>query len=389
MRSLSPLAAGLLMLGAMLLMACSPKPPPHVATALVMARPVHPASGVSSGQLLRYPIEASPRYQNALSFRVAGHLVERNVRLGDQVRTGQVLARLDAADAQHQAASARAMLDAAEHRLVFARQQLERDTAQAAQSLISESALEQTQDSYSAAVAERERLVDQYAIARNTLAYHTLLADHAGVITSEDADTGQYVSAGQAVFGVAWSGDIDAQLDAAAGDLARIAVGQSAVVTFGALPGRRLEARVREIAPAADARSRSYRVKLTLIGTAADVRLGMTGDAVLRPLDQHDSGVISAPVFEVPATAVFHDGDQPAVWVVRGVDSTLELRPVSVRAYTGGSALIATGLSDGDQVVQAGVHTVYAGQHVKPVPPLFADEADGRDSGDAGAGGPR
>src|SRR6202035_2090228 len=119
--------------------------------------------------------------------------------------------------------------------------------------------------------------------ARNTLQYNALIADHDGVITSENADTGQVVSAGQAVYGLAWTGDTDVILDAAAGDLGRIAVGPAAGVTFPALPGRRFEARVREVAPAADPQSRTYRVKLTLTEQpgADAVRLGMTGDAVL------------------------------------------------------------------------------------------------------------
>ena len=85
--------------------------------------------------------------------------------------------------------------------------------------------------------------------------------------------------------------------------------------------------------------------------------------------------------------AVFHDGNTPAVWVVRGRDSTLELRPVSVRGYTAGSALIAAGLKDGDQVIQAGVHTVFVGQRVKPVRPLV--DEDEHDSNAGAGGGPR
>ena len=145
----------------------------------------------------------------------------------------------------------------------FREQQLDRDQAQAAQNLIATNQLEQTQDAYAAALGGREQAAAQLALARNTLHYNTLVADHDGVITSENADTGQVVSAGQAVYGLAWSGDTDVILDAAAERSWRIAVGQAADVTFPALPGRRFEARVREIAPAADPQSRTYRVKLS------------------------------------------------------------------------------------------------------------------------------
>jgi RND family efflux transporter MFP subunit len=376
------------LLAVTVLVGCHGKPPAEAPPAAVVALPVHAYSGADGGQSLRYPIEAAARYANSMSFRVAGMIVARTVRLGDPVRRGIVVARLDAADAEKQASAARAALDAAEHRLTFARQTLDRDNAQFAQHLIAESALEQSQDTYSAARSARDQTADQWVVARNALQYHALIADHDGVITSENADTGQYVTAGQAVYGLAWTGDIDVNLDAAAGDLGRIAIGQPADVTFSALPGRHFAARVREVAPAADPQSRTYRVKLTLAGgQGADaVRLGMTGDAVLSPAssgehqtaDAARAAAAAAPIFKVPATAIFHQGSAPAVWVIRAGDSTLELRPVIVRAYTDRAAVVTRGLAEGDNLVLAGVHTVFAGQHVRAVKPLFAD--DGADA---------
>jgi multidrug efflux system membrane fusion protein len=353
--------------------ACHRQVPTEAAPAIVVASPVHAYRGAGADESIRYPVEAAARYSNAMSFRVAGKLIERNVRLGDSVRRGQVIARLDALDAQKQASSAQAALEAAEHRLSFAKQQLDRDQAQFAQNLIAANQLEQTQDTYAAALAGRDQSAAQLVVARNTLQYNTLAADHDGVITSEDADTGQVVSAGQAVYGLAWTGDTDAYLDAAAGDLGRMAIGQPASVTFAALPGRRFEARVREVAPAADPQSRTYRVKLTLTEPGAAVRFGMTGDATLSTA----AAAGDAPAFKVPATAIFHRGGDPAVWVIRSNDSTLELRPVAVASYRERTATVTGGLSDGDAVVLAGVHTVYAGQHVKQVGPLF--DGDGNE----------
>jgi multidrug efflux pump subunit AcrA (membrane-fusion protein) len=82
-------------------------------------------------------------------------------------------------------------------------------------------------------------------------------------------------------------------------------------------------------------------------------------------------------VFKIPATAIFHQGSAPAVWVIRPGDSTLELRPVTVRTYTERTAVVTSGLAEGDSLVLAGVHTVFAGQHVRAVKPLFADDGAG------------
>jgi hypothetical protein len=50
---------------------------------------------------------------------------------------------------------------------------------------------------------------------------------------------------------------------------------------------------------------------------------------------------------------------------------------VTVGSYGERSTLVTAGLRDGDTVVLAGVHTIYAGQHVKPVKPLFDGEGEG------------
>src|ERR1700723_3230191 len=91
-----------------------------------------------------------------------------------------------------------------------------------------------------------------------TLRYNALIAEHNGVITSENADTGQVLSAGQSVYGLAWSDEIDVILDAAPSDLLLLPLGQAAGITFLGLPERRFAARVREISPAADPQSRTY-----------------------------------------------------------------------------------------------------------------------------------
>jgi len=362
-----------------LLAACHGAPPPAAPPAVVVALPVHSDAGNGSTSV-RHPVEVTARYSNPVSFRVPGKLIERRVRLGDAVKQGQVLARLDPLDAQKQEAAARAALAATEHRLTFARQQLERDQAQSQQNLIAANQLEQTQDAFSTALAGRDQAAAQWVVARNSLQYNTLTADHDGVITSENADTGQVVAAGQPVYGLAWSGETDVILDAAESELGKISVGQAATVTFPALPQQQFAARVREISPAADPQSRTYRVKLTMTQAAPAVRLGMTGDATLAAAA--DPAEPDPPSYTVPATALFHQDNSPAVWVIDGKSSTLQLRPVKVGRYSDRSTLITAGLNEGDVVVLAGVHTVFAGQAVRPVRPLF----DSQDNIDGAAG---
>ncbi|SAK61657.1 efflux RND transporter periplasmic adaptor subunit [Caballeronia ptereochthonis] len=339
--------------------AAAPAPRPVVA---VEAR----ADGLANTSTL--PGQIQSRYSTPLSFRINGKILERRVRLGDSVKAGQVVARLDPADAEKNSASARAQLDAAEHQLVYAKQQLDRDRAQAAENLIAPAQLEQTQNAYAAALAQRNQAQQQAGLAGDQLRYATLTADHAGVITAEQADTGQNVTAGQAVYTLAWSGDTDVICDVPEAALAAFAVGKEASVKLAALPAQTFRARVRERSPAADTQSRTWRAKLTLEAPTPDVRLGMTADVTFSPAN------VAKGAFTVPSTALFHDNGHPAVWIVKKPGDALELRRVEVARYGERTVTIASGIEAGERIVWQGVHTVTAGEKVRVVAPLHPED---------------
>jgi multidrug efflux system membrane fusion protein len=349
-----------------LLPGCSRHAAPAEAARPVIALPVETVDGALAAQ---FPGEVHSRFEMPLSFRVAGQLLARSARLGDNVKKGQALAKLDDADALKVQAQAAAALDAAEHRLTFATQQRDRDEAQAAQNLISQLQLDQTRDAYASALAGRDQARQQLALAQAQLRYNTLLADNDGTITSEQAEVGQVLAAGQPVFGFAWSGERDVFFSVPEGQLAGVSVGQPASVSLVALPGKSYSGRVRDISPAADPQARTYRVKLALDAAGQQLPLGMTAQVSLSAKAQ------SGPLVRIAATALFHDKEQPAVWVVRPADSTLELRRVTVERYGERDVLVSAGLAAGERVVMQGVHAVAAGEKVEPVAPPHPEDA--------------
>ena len=350
----------------MLLAGCSRKAAEAETATPVIALPVQAADGAVAG---RFPGDVHARYEMPLSFRIDGQFTARYANPGDVVKKGQALAQLDPSDANNQLAAAKAALEAAEHRLLFATQQRDRDEAQFKQNLISQLQLQQTQDAYASALAARDQARQQYELAQNQSRYTTLVADHDGTITSRQADVGQVLAKGQSVFGFAWSGEREVYLDVPESRIDGIAIGQQARITLPALPGHIFAAHVREIAPAADAQSRTYLVKLTIDQPSDALQLGMTADASLQAIKP------SAPAIDIPATALFHQGEHPAVWVVRPADSTLELRPVTVMRYGERDVLIADGLKAGERVLMQGVHTVSAGEKVAPIAPPHPEDA--------------
>jgi multidrug efflux system membrane fusion protein len=146
-------------------------------------------------------------------------------------------------------------------------------------------------------------------------------------------------------------------------------VGQTASVSLLAMPGQSYSGRVRDISPAADPQARTYRVKLALDAAGQQLPLGMTAQVSLAAKAQGRAEV------RIPATALFHDKEQPAVWVVKPSDSTLELRPVTVQRYGEREVLVSAGLTAGERVVMQGVHAVAAGEKVAPVAPPHPEDA--------------
>lgn len=346
--------------------ACGRKEAPPPAPRPVVAMPAKADERLPAWTL---PGEVQARYSTPLSFRVGGKITERLVRLGDTVTPGQVVAKLDPADATKNAAAAKAQLSAAQHQLDYARQQLDRDRAQARENLIAANQLEQTRNAYASALAQRDQAAQEAALSADQLKYTTLHADHAGLITAEQADTGQNVAAGTPVYQLAWSGDIDAICDVPESVLAGLSVGQRASVTLGPLRGKTFTAVLREIAPAADPQSRTYRVKLTLESPSPDVRLGMTAN-----ISFDNRSAADVQTYTLPATALFHDAKDPAVWVVKPEANTLELRRVQILRYDARTVTLSGGVKAGERVVWQGVHTVSAGEKVRPVAPLHPED---------------
>jgi multidrug efflux system membrane fusion protein len=359
------------LLAVVTLTACGKKEAPPIALRPVVAVAAQADTNTVQSSL---PGTIESRYSTPLSFRVNGKIIERRVRLGDRVKAGEIVARLDPADNTKSAASTAAQLSAAQHQLTYAEQQVTRDRAQAQEQLISRAQLEQTENAYAAALAQRNQAQAQAALSADQLKYTTLVADKAGVITAEQADTGQNVSAGQAVYNLAWSGEIDVVSDVPETTLGSLAVGQEATVTLAALSGKQFAARVREVSPAADAQSRTYRVRLTLEAPTPEVRLGMTADvAFAQAVASGNGSTQPAQSFTVPSTALFHAGKLPALWIVKA-DNVLELRLVEVSRYGERTVTVSHGLAPGDRVVWQGVHTVSAGEKVRVVAPLHPED---------------
>ncbi|HEY4560850.1 MAG TPA: efflux RND transporter periplasmic adaptor subunit [Lysobacter sp.] len=343
--------AGVLLTAA--LAACGEAPAP-----VESPRPVLVTHATSAGATrTAFAGEIRAREEAALSFRIGGNLVERRVDVGDRVRRGDLLAVLDPGDVQAQARAAQARLTAAEAQLKRARAEQARLATLGRDQLVSRSSVEAQNAAAAAAQGEAEAARESLAVARNQAAYSQLRAPRNGVIAARQAEAGQVVAAGQPVFSLAADGEREVAFAVPEGAATQVRPGQSVQVELWSNPDRRIAARVREVAPAADPVTRTFAVRAVLdadapLGASARVHLQPDGDAALA----------------VPLGAVQRGADgQAAVFVVDPKTGVARLRPVATGAFGTDSVPVLRGIAASDWIVAAGGHLLRDGQKVAPV----------------------
>ena len=293
----------------------------------------------------RYSGEVRARHESMLGFRVGGKMTERLVDAGARVKAGQPLARLDSADARLSATQAEA--NAALATADFKRAQDLR-----ARNFVSEAALDARASAARAAEAQAQ-------LTRNQAGYTTLNADAAGVVAAVLAEPGQVLAAGQGVVRVARDGEREVAIALPETALASIKAGSAASVKLWA-DGQTYPGRVREIAPSADPATRTFAARISIVGAAADLPLGMSATVGFAKNGE--------ALFLVPLAAIFQQDGKPAVWVI-GKDRTVELRAIEVDRYGDSGALVRSGLNEGETIVAAGAFKLTVGETVRVAAP--------------------
>jgi membrane fusion protein, multidrug efflux system len=298
---------------------------------------------------LTYSGTIQPRVLADLGFRVAGKVIDRPVNVGDFVKAGQVIAKLDPTDLSltHQAdeqAVAAARASAVNTRAEFER--YGKMGQKSAAFLPSE--FDKRQAAMLSAEAKLAQAERQLALARDQLSYTTLRADADGLITALPAQVGQVMTAGQTVASIAYAAETEVLVDVPENRLGEVRAAKDITVTLWSSPGEMLRGRLREIGALADPASRTFAVRITLLDRPHNLALGMT--AAVR--FTHPAG---APVAVLPATAIADQGGHTAVWVLDPRRERAALRPVQVAAYRAdGTVAVVSGLASGDKVVTAG-----------------------------------
>jgi RND family efflux transporter MFP subunit len=296
------------------------------------------------------------RVQSNLGFRVPGKIVERLVDIGQQVRQGQALMRIDETDLQLALTAKRNTVTAARAVLIQAQADEKRYAALVKNGLAATpQRYEQAKAALDTATAQLAAAEADAEVAENAANYTTLLADSDGTVVNTLGDSGQVVAAGQTVVQLAQAGPREAVVWLP--ETFRPEIGSEAqanVYGGGSLSGK---AKLRQISDSADPQTRTYEARYVLDGDAASAPLGST--VTIRILDADRQSEVAVPV-----GAILDDGNRTGVWVVNGTTSTVKFTPVKVQQI-GEETAFVTGIGTGEQVVALGAHLLTDGAAVR------------------------
>lgn len=274
------------------------------------------------------PLEA--RAESQVVAKTSGVALQVMAEVGQQVRAGQVLVRLDSARAALQAAQSEAQLRKLEASYNRSRQLF-------SQQLLSANDIDQLKFDL-----ENARAVNR--MAHLELSYANVVAPISGVIAERMIKAGNFVQLNSAVFRIVDTSRLEATLNVPERELATLKSGLPVQLMVDALPGRPFQGRVDRVAPVVDAGSGTFRVVCAFEGGGL-LQPGMFGRIKI-DYDQRADALV------IPRTALLDDESEPAVFAVRGGKAARV--PVKLGYFDGQWVEVRSGLKAGDRIVTAG-----------------------------------
>ena len=311
--------------------------------------------------------DVRPRYESQLGFRVGGKIIERKVDVGATVKRGTVLMRLDPQDIRLAETQARATLRAADTERELAAADYQRHVNLRSQNFVSQAVLDAKQSTLKAAQANVDAARAGLRGQSNQADYTTLVADVDGVVTAIDAEVGQVVQAGTPVVRVARTAEKEVVIGIPENKVDGLRQSADVTVRLWADAEQTIPGKIREIAPMADAATRTYTVKVAL-PARADARLGMSATVELA------TGAATTGGLRVPLTALVNNKGASSVWVVE--NGAVRLVPVQVAGQVDNDVLVSGAVRAGQNVVTAGVNLLKPGQKVRILTADIARRAD-------------
>lgn len=315
----------------------------------------------------RLPLSGTltPLVQATVKSRVSGDVLDVQVREGQAVEKGQVLARIDIRNLGAQFEAQRAALDKARADLALAKVNRDSNAKMLEQKFISQNAFDSAQSAYDAAAASVKVAEAQARVAQISVDDAVVRAPIRGIVSQRMVQPGEKVSPDSPLLAIVDLSRLELEAPAPASEIPAVKIGQIAQVRVGGYGDRAFEARVERINPATDAGTRSIKLYLSVDNADSALRGGMFAQGEL-VLDQ------SAPSPTVPSAAIRSDA---GVTYVLAIDNgKLVRRAVTLGLKTDDASFVEVreGLAVGTSVLAAKIDALQDGAAVTLAKPSAA-----------------
>jgi len=251
---------------------------------------------------------------------------------------------------------ARRNLEVAESQVASARLQVSTNRPNGSDSALAQAALAQARANLQLAQVKLEQ--------------DRVLAPADGTLIARSVEVGDIVQPGKELMQLAASGETQLVVQIDEKNLARLAVGQKALVSADAFPAQRFTAELAYINPGIDATRGSVEVKLRVVDGPAYLRQDMTVSVDIEVARR-------ARALVIPSDAV-RDVAGPAPWVLAVRDGRTVRQPIGLGLVGDGRVEVLSGLAEGDAVVPAANTGIAAGQRVRPSAPASGASMPGK-----------
>ncbi len=322
---------------------------------------VRVVSGAAESWQARVELDGTLQAQHdaSLGFKVSGRLSQVNVEVGDRVRAGTVLGRLDELEARAQASVATAQARAASASLALAVDNEERTLPLVKNGSVPAASGVQASQQRELAQAQLESAQAQAALAKAGLSNHVSLAPFSGTITQAPTGIGAVVGPGQTLFRLVDTSTLKLNTTVIEEDANLLAPGSEVRVSSaqGELTGRvtavlaTLDPATRRVPIVAEFDNAGKKGSDSPLRAGAFVRAWVASDRAV-------------PVLRLPH-AILRPGSQDEVFAVDPTNQRLQSRRISFSTAPTGELLVRSGLSAADQVVLDPIIETKAGDEVR------------------------
>jgi RND family efflux transporter MFP subunit len=320
--------------------------------------------------------------------KTSGRLESVNVKLGDRVSKGQLLAKLEDSEIREQAIQADASFEVSkatvrqqEANLKFADTSLARSKNLFTRNLVSRQTLDDAEAQFEASQAQLDLARAQFQAAKArrdeaqiTLSNTRIISPVDGFVGSRNLDPGAYASASTPLGSVVDIRTIRLVANIVERDLGKITVGMEAGVGVDAYPGETFKGRVARLAPVLDPSTRTAQMEVEIVNESYRLKPGMYARVRFTVLEHPNALVI-------PRNALVEIEGKRGVFLA--VNKVAQFRPVQTGIQEQDNVEVVSGLSERDSIVTTGSSALRDGDPIQ----LVGAPAGGTRA--SGAGGPR